>query len=211
MIKSAVQLLAPLVDILIEDIAAHEIGHVLQGPEWYDLMRGTAEAFPYFDGFNAKDQFRFLLAQGKLNYKGVMVPVINDRTNVDWTHWYSRRMSAGRVKEGQYKGRYSYFAFEGDSYGGQAWGAEIMSLASGITGEHDSISRVTLGALKDLGYPVDMSKAEYYRFSRIVSRTDPFDPEDGWEQPSPKPVATHPRCGVGLGLGGASRSPLEPY
>ena len=72
----------------------------------------------------------------------------------------------------------------------------FMSYAPHHPDCQEAISRVTLGALKDLGYPVDMSKAEYYRFFRDTIVKNPFDPERGG-RPSPKPVvSTAHWCGA---------------
>ena len=179
-------------DILIEDTAAHEIGHILQGYEWYDFVERDDRDYPYFNGPEAINQFDFYLNQAGISYTGIKVPLLHPRGSV--THWYSAEMSAGKNDEGNHH----TFNFGGDFYRDNCWGAEIMSYASGQSGCHDAISRVTLGALRDLGYPVDMSKADYYRFSQgiWVNGYNPF--EDGWNPPSPKPVAMPLRCGVGL-------------
>lgn len=180
-------------DVLIEDVVAHEIGHILQGPEWWDFFRRDDRGYPYFDGFHAKDQFDFYLSQGGISYTGIKVPLYHADNN-QVQHWYSDYMYRGVTSDG----RYQVFDFGGNSYRGNCWGAEIMSYASGQSGCHDAISRVTLGALKDLGYPVDMSKADYYRFSQgtFVKGQNPF--ESSWGRPSPKLVIPPLRCGVGL-------------
>ncbi len=178
-------------DINIEDVVAHEIGHVLQGSEWWDFLRHDARDYPYFDGFHAKDQFDFYLSQGRISYTGIKVPLLHADIN-KLTHWYSDYMSRGMASDG----RYRVFDFGGAGNQGTCWGAEIMSYAPHHPDCQEAISRVTLGALKDLGYPVDMSKAEYYRFFRDTIVKNPFDPERGG-RPSPKPVvSTAHWCGA---------------
>ena len=164
-------------DIMLEDTAVHEIGHILQGSKWYDfVVRREDEA--HYNGPYAIDQYDFLLQQSEIDYEWEGVPLIN------WSpsHWYSKTILLNGGKkdaEGWYRG----FEF------GAGWdfGAEIMSYASGVVGHHDVITRITLGALRDLGYPVDMSKSEHYRFTRFRSRSS---------FANAKPVVGVQRCGV---------------
>ena len=132
-------------DVLLENTVGHEIG----GP-------------------HATEQFDLCLQEAGIEYAGVKVPVISAEPNTQCRHWYSKNMDRGRDS----KGNYLAFSFESP---GDEVGAEIMSRASGTVGVHNAISCITLGALKDLGYPVDMSKAEWYRFSTLISATNPFD------------------------------------
>ena len=155
-------------DILLEDTVAHEIGHILQGHEWYDFVQGWDEEFQYFGGPHATEQFELCLQEAGIEYAGVKVPVISAEPNTQCRHWYDKHMDGGQDDEGK------YLSFTFDSSGDET-GAEIMSQFPGTVGVHNAISRITLGALKDLGYPVDMNKAEWWRFCQYANPTSPFD------------------------------------
>lgn len=162
-------------DILIENFAAHGIGHILQGPKWHDFIGGT-DYDKHFNGPNAIDQFLILMQQDGLNFSGEGIPM----TWYDTIHWPTGSMYGGRALGGKHR----YFDFDS---AGEGIGQEMMnrwSILFSTKGQREAISRVTLGALKDIGYPVDMEKADLYHFDVSLSDMAP--------KPAPPPPALFP-------------------
>ena len=138
---------------VLHGTALHEIAHVLGfglGFAWNGLLRepsvGPSGArVPGQDThFRGEAAIAAFDAVGGSRYAGEKVPAENDtghygRGALD-THW-----------------RESVF------------GAELMTTAVVIADGSEPLSRVTIAALKDLGYQVDRTKAQHYRLPSVSS------------------------------------------
>ena len=118
-------------------LVTHEIGHVLGiGTLWYDFIVNA----PHDNSGSADTHFTGPLATkafdeaGGTNYQGAKVPVQNQQR--DQGHW-------------------RYEVIRGEIMGGS-------TTTSGIR-YNRSLSAITIQALADLGYKVDVSKADPYR------------------------------------------------
>ena len=130
---------------LLRDLMVHEIVHVLGfGPLWTGLgLRHDLEADPYFSGERATEAFN---AAGGGNYRGNKVPLefVLRGSCGEPSHWRAH-------------------VFRGLD---RAFGAEIMEPA--LEREH-ALSAITIQSLADLGYVVDVSRADPYRLPASVS------------------------------------------
>ena len=130
------------------DVILHEIGHALGfGTIWRDkslLHNPSAEnagADSYFSGLNAISAFN---RAGGNGYTGRKVPVEND---VDTEP--SARDSHWREK---------------------VFGDEVMSTYPHAALGREALSAITLAAMEDLGYQVDMSQADSYSLPVVAAK-----------------------------------------
>ena len=153
---------------LLQDLMLHEIAHVLgYGTLWGNLglvheLLGDA----YFSGELAIEAFN---AAGGEEYSGNKVPL-------DSANLFEAVCGEG--------GHWNSFVFRGLD---RQFGAEIME--PNMEQEH-ALSAITIQSLADLGYVVDVSKADPYRLPASVSTARP-------PTASAKPVASY----GGLDLG----------
>ena len=144
---------------LLRDLMVHEIAHVLGfGPLWNEFdLRHELSGDTYFSGERAIQAFN---AAGGETYSGNKVPVEFGSFSCGVpSHWND-------------------YVFRGHD---RLFGAEIME--PNIQMGH-AISAVTIQSLADLGYVVDVSRADPYRLPASVSTARP-------PTASAKPVASY--------------------
>ncbi len=147
---------------LLQDLMLHEIAHVLgYGTLWRNVgLVHESLGDAYFSGELAIEAFN---AAGGEECSGNKVPldsaILFDAVCGEGSHWNS-------------------FVFRGQD---REFGAEKME--PGMEQEH-ALSAITIQSLADLGYVVDVSKADPYRLPASVSTARP-------PTASAKPVASH--------------------
>ena len=146
---------------LLRDLMVHEIAHVLGfGPLWTDFgLRHGSGMDSYFGGEQAIEAFN---AAGGGNYSGKKIPLefgLGGGGCGEPSHW------RGHVFRGL----------------DREFGAEIMEPT--MEREH-ALSAITIQSLADLGYVVDISRADPYRLPVSVSTAQP-------PSASAKPVASY--------------------
>ena len=145
---------------LLRDLMLHEIAHVLGfGPLWTDLdLRHDLAGDTYFSGERSIEAFN---AAGGESYSGNKVPLETRRSSSCGhpAHWRA-------------------YVFQGLV---RQFGAEIMEPT--VERKH-ALSAITIQSIADLGYVVDVSRADPYRLPASVST---------YQTPtaSAKPVASH--------------------
>ena len=142
---------------LLRDLMLHEIAHVLGfGPLWDEFdLRHELSGDTYFSGERAIQAFN---AAGGETYSGNKVPVeIGSSSCGVPSHW----------RDDVFRGRDRVFR------------AEIME--PNIQNGH-ALSAITIQSLADLGYVVDVSRADSYRLPASISTSQP-------PSASPNPVA----------------------
>ena len=140
------------------DVILHEIGHALGfGTIWRakSLLHNPSAENPgadsYFSGLNAISAFN---RAGGNGYAGRKVPVENDvdaGPSTRDSHW-----------------REKIFGDEVMSTYGRALGREALSYGRALGRE--ALSAITLAAMEDLGYQVDMSQADSYSLPVVAAK-----------------------------------------
>ena len=154
------------------DVVTHEIGHVLGIGMLLDEFGGRKRIKQgsnrsWYVGEHAKVEYAHLLGLSADDITGVPIQIEKDGTAFHWDDAYLdwELLSAN---------------LEGPEVGG--------SPGAGL----NALSRVTLGALKDLGYNVNLENAEHFALSPPIRRWGAFPAASARTAPSTS------RCRVGV-------------